>query len=68
MSPSPTSIFYNFLKDRCHEDGRADLHEILAQAGMTENNPYQWVRLTHGVTWDDFFGLNLTTNRYHLTT
>ena len=51
--------FYNFLKDRCYEDGRADLQEILAQAGMTENNPYQWVRLTHGVTWDDFFWIKV---------
>lgn len=46
---------YNFLKSRCYEDGRADLRQILAEAGMTENNPWEWVKITHGVTYDDFF-------------
>jgi len=46
---------YRFLKSRCYEDGRADLKEILAQAGMSSNNPWEWVKITHGVTWEDFF-------------
>lgn len=46
---------YEFLKSRCYEDGRADLPGILRQAGLKENNPWEWVRLTHGVTWEDFF-------------
>lgn len=46
---------YQFLKGRCYEDGRADLKEILAQAGMADNNPWEWVRLTHGVTYEDTF-------------
>lgn len=44
---------YGFLKSRCYEDGRVDLKEILKQAGMTSNNPWEWNRITHGVMWDD---------------
>ncbi|MBD5474570.1 MAG: hypothetical protein HDR17_01070 [Lachnospiraceae bacterium] len=44
---------YCFLKSRCYEDDRADLQEILNQAELKENNPWQWNRITHGVTWED---------------
>lgn len=44
---------YRFLKSRCYEDGRADLQEILNQAELRENNPWEWNRVTHGVTWED---------------
>ncbi|MBR5970089.1 MAG: helix-turn-helix transcriptional regulator [Lachnospiraceae bacterium] len=47
--------FYRFLKSRCYEDGRADLDLILKKARLSDNNPYHWVALTHGVTYDDFF-------------
>ena len=47
--------FYRFLKSRCYEDGRADLDIILKKAGFKDNNPYDWVLLTHGVMYDDFF-------------
>ena len=46
--------FYAFLKSRCYEDDRADLKDILKQAEMESNNPYEWVKLTHGVTWEDY--------------
>ena len=46
---------YNFLKDRCYEDGRSDLKEILNQAGLTYNNPWKWMKITHGVTYEDLF-------------
>lgn len=46
---------YNFMKSRCYEDGRADLKQILAQAGMESNNPWEWCKLTHGVTFEDFY-------------
>lgn len=49
-----TKRFYDFLKDRCYEDGRADLEDILRYHGLSSNNPYEWVRLTHGVTYEDF--------------
>lgn len=48
---------YNFLRSRCYEDGRADLAEILKTTGMTSNNPWEWCRKTHGVTYDDFYWL-----------
>ena len=44
-------IFYifGFLESRCFENARPDLKKILAAHGMTENNPYEWNRRTHGV-------------------
>ena len=44
---------YDFLKSRCYEDHRADLKEILEQAHLSSNNPWEWNRITHGVMWDD---------------
>lgn len=44
---------YGFLKSRCYEDERADLKEILSQANLTSNNPWEWNKITHGVMWDD---------------
>ena len=46
---------YDFLESRCYENGRADLKEILKLVGMTENNPWQWAWVSHGVTWEDHF-------------
>lgn len=46
---------YNFLKDRCYEDGRSDLKDILKEAGLTYNNPWKWMKITHGVTYEDLF-------------
>lgn len=65
---SLTNRFYGFLKDRCYEDNRADLPVILKQAGLSSNNPYEWVKVSHGVTYEDFFWIrfegedNLTWN------
>ena len=47
--------FYRFIKGRCYEDCRADLPEILASVGLESNDPYKWIRISHGVTWEDFF-------------
>ena len=57
--------FYRFLKSRCYEDARADLDTILKKAGFHDNNPYDWVLLTHGVTYDDFFWIK--TNNEQIT-
>ena len=45
---------YDFLESRCYENGRADLAEILEMAGMCENNPWEWIKRTHGVVYEDF--------------
>lgn len=50
-----TSRFFTFLKDRCYEDGRANLKEILDSVNLESNNPYEWVKISHGVTYEDFF-------------
>lgn len=49
------SRFYSFIKSRCYEDGRADLGEILDILGLEENNPWLFVKKTHGVKCDDYF-------------
>ncbi len=46
---------YDFIQSRCYEDQRADLKRILDQAGLTHNDPWSWIKLTHGVTYDDFW-------------
>lgn len=46
---------YRFLESRCYEDGRADLSEILGKAGLSTNNPWEWCKITHGVTWEDYY-------------
>ena len=51
--------FYSFLKDRCYEDGRADLDRILEKANLTSNNPYEFIKLSHGVTYEDTFWIKL---------
>lgn len=53
------------LEMRCWERERADIHEILNHLGLTEYNPYEIVRKTHGVSYNDFIwfrfpGENLT--------
>ena len=46
---------YNFLKDRCFDDNREDLKEILESVGLTSNNPWEWNKISHGITADDFW-------------
>ena len=48
---------YYFLKDRCFEDGYAELQKVLEKFEMVSNDPWEWNRKTHGVTWDDYFWL-----------
>ena len=57
FSGSDCSIYrvYNFLKSRCYEDARVDLKEILSQTHLTNNNPWEWNKITHGVMWEDNF-------------
>lgn len=46
---------YNFLKSRCYEDNYAGLEDVLKKQEMSSNDPWEWNRKTHGVTWEDFF-------------
>ena len=46
---------YSFLKSRCYKDSYAGLEEVLKKQNMTSNNPWEWNRKTHGITWEDFF-------------
>ena len=42
------------LEMRCWQKERADIHEILDHLGLKEYNPYEIVRKTHGVSYNDF--------------
>ena len=48
---------FMFLESRCFDNGRPDLPDILEAHGMTENNPYEWNRKTHGVMYNNFWWL-----------
>ena len=39
---------------RCWEKGRSDIGEILEYLGLSEYNPYEIVKKTHGVSYNDF--------------
>ena len=60
-----TKRFYGFLESRCYENNRADLPYILKQAGLTSNNPYEWIHVCHGVTWEDFFWVRFDDEDIH---
>lgn len=46
---------YNFLKERCYEDTYVGLEDVLKKQNMSSNNPWEWNRKKHGITWEDFF-------------
>ena len=53
------------LELRCWDRGRPDIYEILELLGLKEYNPYEIVKKTHGVSWNDYIwfrfpGENLT--------
>lgn len=39
---------------RCWDRGREDIDKILARLGLEEYNPYEIVKKTHGVSWNDY--------------
>lgn len=45
------------LELRCVEKERPDIDEILEHLGLDEYNPYEIVRKTHGVSYNDFIWL-----------
>lgn len=56
---------YDFLEYRCFEKARPDCDEILEYYGLTEYNPWEIVKKTHGRLWEDYLwirfeGENLT--------
>ncbi len=42
------------LEMRCWDREREDIDEILACLGLKEYNPYEIVKKTHGVSWNDY--------------
>lgn len=54
----PTFVqMFEFLESRCMPRGRTCLQEYLKCMNLTEYNPYEIVRITHGVMWEDFLWL-----------
>lgn len=48
---------YQFIEFRCFEEARPDKKELLKKLGLTEYNPWEIVRKTHGRLFDDFLWL-----------
>ena len=42
------------LKMRCWDSGRSDIRELLAAHGLTNYVPFDIVKKTHGVSYNDF--------------
>lgn len=45
---------YDFLESRCMPKGRSCLPEYLKACGIDNYNPYEIIKVTHGVMWEDF--------------
>lgn len=45
---------YNFIKYRCFEECRPDKEMLLEALGLSEYNPWEIVKKTHGRLWQDF--------------
>lgn len=43
-----------FIFYRCFEYGRADREEILKEMHLTEYNPWEIIKITHGRLYEDF--------------
>lgn len=58
LNVAPTyKDFIEFLKDRCVPEQRAGLSEALKEWGLPCYNPYDIVRKTHGVMFEDYIWL-----------
>ena len=59
LKPFPDNASLNtillFMKSRCYEDGRVDLKKILDSFHMSNNDPIEWCKKTHGVNYSDFY-------------
>ncbi|MCD8014525.1 MAG: hypothetical protein LUG99_15385 [Lachnospiraceae bacterium] len=55
--PMDLERIYRFLESRCMDRNRDCLEEYLNWLGLDEYNPYDIVKKTHGVMWEDFFWL-----------
>lgn len=48
---------YDFIESRCMPKERTQLPEYLSDLGIDEYNPWEIVKLTHGVMWEDYLWL-----------
>lgn len=47
----------HILELRCFEKGRSDIEQILQRLGLTDYDPYEIVKQTHGVSYNDYIWL-----------
>lgn len=45
---------YDFIESRCMDRRRTQMPKYLEVLGLAEYNPYEIVKKTHGVMWEDF--------------
>ncbi|MCD7717478.1 MAG: hypothetical protein LUI39_13725 [Lachnospiraceae bacterium] len=55
--PADMERIYGFLEGRCMNRNRNCLGEYLDWLGLDEYDPYEIVKKTHGVMWEDFLWL-----------
>lgn len=48
------NTLYEFLHDRCFEENRPDLNELLTALELSEYDPLKIVKKTHGIILSDF--------------
>lgn len=53
LNPTVEQMF-DFLETRCMDKRRTQLQEYLDDLGLEEYNPYEIVKKTHGVMWEDY--------------
>ena len=51
--PTVEQVF-DFIKSRCMDERRVQLEEYLNDLGLNEYNPYEIVKITHGVMFEDY--------------
>lgn len=44
----------DFIESRCMDKRRTQLEEYLSDLSLSEFNPYEIVKITHGVMWEDY--------------
>lgn len=60
-------MLYHFIEERCVPRTRVNINDLLKCMGLSEYNPYDIVRITHGVMVDDCYWLRFPEERGKLT-
>ena len=48
----------DWFETRCFPRSRADANELLEMLGLSDYNPYELIKRSHGAMFDDFYWIN----------